>query len=146
MAEKSMHERIIDDACARDGWQRRGWRIAIAKAFDDPSWAGEYAEDVEPAEWVWPLFRDLSRVPDAWRIRFEGKEHGWGHPVMVIEFLEVEISHPMGERKEHDYIAIWSALDDTDFYHFRVFRRFWTDPMHLWLGEVTHPAQHTPAA
>ncbi len=68
------------------------------------------------------MLAEVTCVPDAWRLKVEGPEQGWGYLVLVLEFLEVEVTHHVDDRKLVQYNNLWWALDATDMFHFRVFR------------------------
>lgn len=115
----TLHTHIIDWACKKHGWHRGNWRKALAeKCKENPYWQSALEVDAE-------IFETISRHPDAWRIVTEGpKTPGvkWNYDVLVLEFLEVEISHPMPLDKRQDYVDWWWQFDGTDFFHFRVYR------------------------
>src|SRR5258706_13473848 len=124
----SLHNRLIAQACAAD-WNKGGWKKAIRETLLQPSWACDDADQVEDVDEVGILFDRVKCVPDAWRIKVEGEctEAGWLHPVLVLEFLEVEVSHRIDDNKWAELTRFWFALDATGYFHLRVYRmdQFW---------------------
>jgi len=135
MAPGTLHERIVKKAC-KDGWQRGNWRKPfLATCGNNPMWQGEIESSDGRA-----LIADMTMHPDAWRLIVEGPdtpEKEWGYPVLVLEFLEVEITHPMPLLKREDYRQLWRRFDATSCFHFRVYRSDRYVPMMLWLDTGT---------
>jgi hypothetical protein len=116
------HTRLLEQAKAH-GWNVGKWRQGFRAFLAEPSWAGEHWTEVED----WSDFEDaierLGRVPDAWRIVIEDERGGhWQHPVAVLEFLEVEVTHPLTDGKLWDYVRFWWRADATEYFAFRVWR------------------------
>ncbi|MBI4541656.1 MAG: hypothetical protein HY705_01360, partial [Gemmatimonadetes bacterium] len=57
------------------------------------------------------MAREVRSVPDAWKLRDEEPEHASNHPVLVLEFLEVEVTSHVDDRKIEDYERFWWLLD-----------------------------------
>jgi hypothetical protein len=128
----TLHEAIIERACRRDGWHVGGWKKAfLAKCRANPSWCDEVTGDL-----VQDLFAEFRQIPDAWRLVVED-EHtpgmDWNHPVLVLELLEVEISHPMSLDKRRAYVGLWHRFDGSDHFHLRIYRAERYQPPMLWL-------------
>lgn len=121
MRKDTLHNRLIDRAI-RDGWKRPPWKSELKAKLKESPWCGDgTGQDEENGE-ILELFGDLHCVPDAWRMHTEGKEEGWGHPVLVIEFLEVDVTSHCDERKLIEYDTLWWRLDGTEMFHLRVFQ------------------------
>src|SRR6185295_2646526 len=95
MSRDTLHEALIDQLCRTDGWQRGPWKLAfLTKCKEHPHWAGEVAEGAYDEIWG-----GLPRlIPDAFRLVVEGPQTpgvSWGGDTLILEFLEVEISHPI---------------------------------------------------
>lgn len=133
MALDTLHEALIDKFCRHDGWQRGSWKPAFLKrALDNPEWAGELEEGGDDE-----LLGGLPRViPDAFRFVVEGPGTAgadWSYEVLVLEFLEVEISHPIPLAKRRNLIKLWWRFDASSSFHFRVYRATRYGPPTLWL-------------
>lgn len=118
MAGGELHEQLIQGLCTQ-GWQTGNWRPALRKAAQaNAFWKSEIA-DRETIE----VLKLSTEHPDAWRFVTEGEDTGrWSYDVLVIEFMEVEISHPVSAEKAQGYIDLCRLLDGTAFFHFRAFR------------------------
>lgn len=136
MALDTLHEALIDKFCRHDGWQRGSWKPAfLKKAQEDPFWAGELAEGGEDE-----LLGGLPRViPDAFRFVVEGPDTpnaDWGYKVLILEFLEVEIGHPIPLNKRRALIKYWWRFDASSSFHFRVYRATRYESPTLWLDHA----------
>lgn len=134
----TLHDRIIEKACRDGGWQRGDWRRAfLTKCRTHPAWIGE----VEDAGSLSELLGDFRPCPDAWRLVEEGpntpKDDPWNYDMLVLEFLEVEIAHPMSLAKRRAYVGLWWRLDSTTRFHFRVYRAERYKAPELWLDTHT---------
>jgi hypothetical protein len=111
----TLHARLLALA-QRDGWNVGGWKSGIEKRLRMKPWWGDEAEDFLYA------LRGTSCIPDAWRVCVEGPRQGWGYPVLVMEVLEVEVSHQLSKAKISAYARL--AADADCFYdlEFRLFR------------------------
>lgn len=135
--QNSLHEKIIDRA-AKEGWQRGNWKSALRAKLKEELWADEALDILDDIS-------DVRRTPDAWRLRVEGPANvkpdvineDWNYPVLVLEFLEVEISHPMSLDKRRDYTAIWWRFDASDAFHFRGYIAERYGPIKCWLDTET---------
>jgi hypothetical protein len=58
--------------------------------------------------------------PDAFRLKVEGTAEGWGHPVLVIEFAEIVVSHDVPAWKLDYYEDLWWLCDATELTHLRL--------------------------
>lgn len=120
----TLHNRLVDRASA-DGWQRTGWRSAVRRLLSETPWAGDGCDDPEAVSELFDeLFGGFTVVPDAWRVRIEkeGEGEGWLHPVLAIEFLEVEVTSSVSVEKLRLYDMLWWRLDATEMFFLRVFR------------------------
>lgn len=54
-------------------------------------------------------------TPDGYRISTPNE-----HSVITIRAYEVEIGHPLDERRLRDYAELWCCLDDTDTHEFEL--------------------------
>lgn len=122
-----LHEQIIDRA-ASDGWKRGNWKKPLQRALRKDPWISE-AEDI---------IIDISfirRNPDAFRIVVEqpGDTTPWLHPVLVLEFLEVEITHQLPPEKRDDYTELWVLFDASNMCAFRVYTARADGVIKLWL-------------
>jgi hypothetical protein len=141
-----LHEDLVQHACRSDGWSSaKGWRKAFAAiANTNPMWASEYnprtkqdiaalaaqgydVDDMAPGELTdyAEAIRDTTVNPDAWRIVVEGAgpfiDETWSYPVLVLEFLEVEVTHGIGNDKMNKYRNLWWAFDASSSFHMRVY-------------------------
>jgi hypothetical protein len=112
-----LHEQLIEQARV-EGWNKDRWKKAFLHRikFDwEYDWYDENEDILEAINKSWCR-------PDAWRIVVEGPEHGWNFPLLILEFLEVEVSHQIDQSKKNAYIHLWFAFDDTQAFMLRVFR------------------------
>lgn len=120
MSFKELHEEAIRTFCERDGWRREGFpevRRRLARLCERGREENPWSDPDLPE-----IFREFSRRPDAWRLKMEGPAQGWGHRVLVLEILEVEVTHRFaGSGAEMDYHSLWWTLDATERFHLRVF-------------------------
>lgn len=138
--EDTIHNRIIARA-RRDGWQRGPWKpVFLKKCREREAWREEIEAETDD-DGICELFDGFRSVPDAWRLVAEDEttQNGslWCHPVLVLEFLEVEITHPMPLHKRDEYTKLWWAMDGTDSFHLRVYRAERYGPIELWLDTET---------
>lgn len=136
---QELHTFIVRRECRNDGWQTGNWKTGFAKAAKgNDQFAGEFEESEDNGNGIWDGMPIL--IPDAWRVVVEGPEtegKHWGGPVMVLEFLEVEISHPIPFDKHRNYVHLWWRFDGTSCFHFRVYRIGRYGPSTLWLDTET---------
>ncbi len=118
---KTHHSQLIDLA-AENGWVRgHAWRSGLSRAGNG---YGELAELMESCS------HDLPR-PDAWRISIKGR-------VVTLEFLEVEVTSGVDQKKDDWYRWLWDTFDATSHFHlniwhmdrFGVVRPYITDSSH----------------
>jgi hypothetical protein len=127
------HEAIID-AMALDGWKRKGLRPylkarrkeQIAEALagfaaDDPERPRKGDDLTHYSEWGLVLEALGGRVPDAWRILEEDEQHGWGHPVTVLELAEVVVTHMLPADKWGEYAYLWITGDSMEDIAVRIY-------------------------
>lgn len=55
----------------------------------------------------------------------------------MLEFLEVEIAHPMTLEKREAYTALWWRFDASDMFHFRCYVAERYGEIKLWLDTET---------
>jgi hypothetical protein len=112
----TLHNSLIDLAC-QHGWNRTGWKAAARNRLSEEPWK-------EEAEIILDIIEATPCIPDAWRFRLEqeGEGPGWSYPVLVLELLEVEVTHPIDENKLQLYERLWWNMDGTSYLHLRVFR------------------------
>lgn len=133
----TLHEAIIERAIRHDGWQRGDWRAAFIKRCQEQKhWQADLYDNDQGRE-IWGGFR---RNPDAWRIVAEdeatpGRE--WLKPILVMEFLEVEIEHAMPLEKRRAYTGLWWRFDGTGAFHCRVYTAGRYGRITCWLDEDT---------
>lgn len=131
---------IREDLPEAVSWKRLPWKRTVLRKLREEPWvdeadcSGATGDDddwrrllskVDEDELAWPIRSMLLQVkcvPDAWRLRVEGPKEGWGYPVLVLEFLEIEVTNHIDDRKLIQYNNLWWGLDGTDMFHFRVFR------------------------
>jgi len=119
------HDALINRAI-QDGWIRgHAWRAALCdQAQTAPSWVGEWSELSEG-------FSDALPRPDAWRIVIEGK-------LLVLGFLEVEVTSGVTESKDDWYRWLWDIFDATAYYHLRIWHMDRFGVIRPYLTESTH--------
>lgn len=136
---QELHSFIVRRECHNNGWQTGRWKVGFAKAAKaDARFAGEFIESEDNGNQIWGNLPIMT--PDAWRIVVEDENtlgKSWGCPVMVLEFLEVELSHPIPFEKRRNYMALWWNFDGTNCFHFRVYRIGRYGPAELWLDVDT---------
>jgi hypothetical protein len=97
----------------KKGWRTEPWKAAVQERLRLQPWFDEADEEILPAIATCPLF------PDAWRFVIERLAPGC-HLVLVLEFLEVEVTHYVTEHKWGWYAALWEMFDQTGRLEFRV--------------------------
>lgn len=111
---QALHKQLIKKACDTAGWKsdtnRRGWRPAFRAMLNDPRWIDERDEVLEHLS-------DFVARPDAWRIWVRDED-----AMLFLEFLEVEVSHPIDEEKKEHYKWFWWALDGSDGVRLQIWR------------------------
>lgn len=118
-----------DEVCAR--LHRAGFLLddfagRVSAAIHDPRWRN----DGDPLEDGSGCHDELiERIatcrlrPDAFRVRVEGPENGWGHRVLAIDVIEVVHSNPPSQAKAEYYENLWWEADSS---HTLSFRFWWT--------------------
>lgn len=90
----------------RDGWTRgHSWRSSLRRIGR----AKGYSELAELEE---SFSSELPR-PDAWRIVEE-------ESLVVLEFLEIEVTSGVTQEKDQTYRWLWDIFDATHFFHLRI--------------------------
>ncbi len=109
------HHDILINQAVQDGWIRgHAWYTALArKAKADPFLWGEWYELKESIGCVEPP------RPDAWRSLIESQGES-RRPLLVVEFLEVEVTSGVGEAKDELCRYLWDVFDATAYYHLRI--------------------------
>jgi hypothetical protein len=120
---QKLHQRLLNYACETSGWQRNknasGWRKAVAAMLVNEPWT-------EEREDVLGCMSDLRARPDAWKLSID--DEGF----MVIEFLEIEVSHHISEDKKVDYQKFYWRIDGSDGVILRIWRMDrWASLPHL---------------
>lgn len=118
------HEEVCADIRAQ-GFQLDRWADCLATMIRRPEWRN----DGEPLEPVGENANDVLIEcldncllrPDAFRIRAEGPEQGWGGPVLACDVIEVVHSHAPDEVKYAAYERMWLLADQSH----RLSLRFW---------------------
>ena len=109
------HDELIARA-TKDGWIRgHAWRAALHHIGSERGY-----DELKVLEE--DLTSDLPR-PDAWRIVIEGPEtpnQFWNYEVVVLEFLEVEVTSGITQAKDEWYRFLWDIFDATHFFHLRI--------------------------
>jgi hypothetical protein len=105
-------------AAAQEGWQRIGWRRATRQALAEMlrrhRQLRRYGEE---ANAILECLADFRARPFAWRLKVEGKAEDWGHPVLVVEFLEMNVT----KAKLTEHTRLWWGLDASELMHLRTF-------------------------
>jgi hypothetical protein len=114
--DETLHIRLINAAC-RNGWRQYGWKAAMRTYLCQAPWRAEAEDSLE-------VIQEMPCIPDAWRVRIEkeGEGPGWSYEVLVVELLEVEVTHPVDQNKFSYYERLWWAMDDSALLHLRVYR------------------------
>lgn len=130
-----LHQRLLQRAVDQ-GWEVGKWKAAFHRKAREPHWRHEYRADRDFQD----IFKGAWPRPDAWRIIVEGPEtpgKDWGHEVLVLEFLEVEVTHFIGKEKQEAYEGLWWQFDGTSLFHFRVFQMDKYGTIRLYLDRET---------
>lgn len=132
MPISNLHEQLVDQA-VKQGWHRVGWRKAFKARLATLPWTGD-AKDV--AE----IIDQVAVVPDAWRVVHEGpitSGRRWGCSIVVLEFLEVDVTHCANQDKWAEYQDLWWQFDGTGHFQFRAFRMDRYGNIHPYVTEDT---------
>jgi hypothetical protein len=84
--------------------------------FEDPE-SKEYFEK-SPYNESLECLEEARVVPDCWRVKIER----WNWPVLVIECLEVCVTHDLTKDKLDEYKNLWFDMDASERLHFRLYR------------------------
>lgn len=115
------HQRLVGGLVG-EGWSLKGWRDGVYTMLRNlGALTGEQDAWMDVPE-ILDDFKKTRLIPDAWRIVVEGKQQGWLHNVLVIEFMEVEVTHPLPAEKVAMYDNLWWALDYTEYLYFRLWK------------------------
>lgn len=119
MIPGTLHQQLVKKA-QEQGWQVGGWRASLfKKCCENPEWAAEMFFDDDQESELHETVMELWTRPDAWRISVEGKTEGWSYDVLVLEFLEVEVTGRVDKDKQSAYRDLFWAFDAAASYHFR---------------------------
>lgn len=109
----SLHQNYVDKFLQAN-WNNMRIRKNLLKLTKTSFWKEEdfiedYIEEI----------KEFSKVPDAWRV----VQENWGNrKVMVLECVEVTISHDLSMNKLISYENLWWAFDDSETMHLRVYK------------------------
>lgn len=112
----ALHKHLIEEEL-KNGWRTGKWRVPFLQMLDADPW--KRASD----PFLVSHINKFSFIPDLWRITVEGEKNGWGHDVLVVEFLEVEVTSPVTPEKCKAYQGLYWTFDGTEAFHLRVFRK-----------------------
>jgi len=120
------HGRLVA-ALLAEGWQEGGWRKRVSRSIRGLGVLLEIPDASDEAPLLLEDLEAVQAIPDAWRIQSEGPDNdphgqGWLHKIMVLEFAEVEVTHPMSEAKIAMYESLWWWFDASEYAHFRLWR------------------------
>lgn len=111
---KSLHDRLIQRACASAGWKLNekdnGWRKAFLAMLRDERWDSDRDD-------MLGFMAEMNARPDAWRISVDDDE-----AMLLLEFLEVEVWHRINEDKKMTYQDFWWRLDGSDGIRLQIWR------------------------
>lgn len=110
------HRRIVE-SLTLSGWQKTGMRVGfltVAKRFLEKH-APDFIGELEETD---GSLRRLGVVPDAWRAVMETE--AWGHPVLVLELAEADVTNSISGAKRKAYNDLWWEIDATENFHVRV--------------------------
>lgn len=113
----------------RDGWRDDGlmrWVRTTARKHGPIEQWPENAERplrTELLTVLLPALRGIYRLPDAWKVSLEGRAHGWGYRVLVIDWLEVADTHFLSPEKWDDLQWLCGLCDDSDHLALRVWEQ-----------------------
>lgn len=130
--QDTLHDRLVDLFCRNDGWKTGPWKPAFrAKCRENPAWLGDFEDGGKDDLWAGIRFN-----PDAWRLVVEGADTPntpWNYDVLIVEFLEIEIFHPIPLDKRRNLIDLWWRFDSTSCFHMRVYCAGRYGDAKLWL-------------
>lgn len=123
------HARLIAVWAERLGMQTHGFHAACRRRLSLEPWRSDGLCKYRNAERdandeVLAVINSRKYLPDAFRFVIEGYRHGWGHPVLVIEVLEVTVTHETPEHKLAWYEQLWWACDATERLEFRAVQTY----------------------
>lgn len=124
------HNALIARAC-QEGWTRgHGWQSDLYRIGHERGY-GELAELRESLQFSLPR-------PDAWRISIEGPDDHWSYPVVVLEFLEIEVTSGITAAKHDLYEFLWDIFDATHYFHLRIWHMDRFGVVRPYLTNSTH--------
>lgn len=115
MTVNALHRQLTQKA-TEQGWQAYNWRDGLfRRCREDPEWLEEmFTKDEEVGETQLHEIVMAAWVrPDAWRVVVD-------RGVLVLEFLEIEVTGGIRRDKQVAYQELWWQFDGTMNYHFRV--------------------------
>lgn len=120
------HARLVSLWAQRLGMQTTGFRAEARRRLSMEPWRSDARLGIEQDESdeineVLEVLLQHRYVPDAFRFSIEGRQHGWGHPVLTLELLEVTVTHPTVGPKLAYYERLWWVADGSDRIDFRVY-------------------------
>lgn len=120
---KNHHDALIDMA-VQDGWVRgHGWRSDLHRIGRARGY-GELAELEES-------FSDALPRPDAWRIIEQPR-------LVILEFLEVEVTSGVTQQKDDWYRWLWDSFDATSYFHLRIWHMDRFGVVRPYITDSTH--------
>lgn len=115
MTMSDLHRKLTDLAHENGGWEVGVWKAPMRVLLQSEPWKRD-------ADGLTGYLGNVKARPDAWRISREGRAEGWGHDVLVLEFLEVEVGHRIDRNKLAEFANIFWMFDATDRFHFRAWK------------------------
>jgi hypothetical protein len=94
----------------------------VRRALSEAPWTSDDENDERRGTEILDMILEVRSIPDAWRIWIEDNEAGWCLPMLVLEFLEVEVRHHISQSKMEEYEQLWWRLDGTEHFRFRGYR------------------------
>ena len=142
--KKTLHSKLIDYALTL-GWNKNGFRQAVKDKLSILPWSENYqecnlCEEKDECEHYnkdkrcycnenLECFSDFHALPDCWRMRIEfpgdkidGVTVEWNYPILVIEALEVIVTHDLNEYKIGEYSDLWWRMDSSERIFFRLYQ------------------------
>lgn len=128
-----------EEVCAilhAQGFRLGRFAVRLAQTLSEPRWRND-GEVVVPGDEQChdELIEELRQFrlrPDAYRIRVEGREHGWNHDVLVCDVIEVVHTSPPSAEKMELYDQLWWYGDGSECLTFR----FWQTSHGKWFSPI----------
>src|SRR5437016_4620426 len=118
---KGLRRRLLEKAYEA-GWIRTGWKEAVCAQVRQLHKENPKLQNADETREIIAMLNEFRCRPTAWRLRVEDEAQGWGHPVLVLDFLEVGLTDDVDKRKRRQYERLWWRLDATEIMHLYVFR------------------------